>query len=69
MPDERGLLLEMKEMIVHTHLSNGIFASNHASNYLSVKVHLPEEKREAMNRIDAALRGEIGLKPEWMRAF
>jgi radical SAM superfamily enzyme YgiQ (UPF0313 family) len=69
MPDEQGLLLEMKEMIAHTNLSNGIFASNHASNYLPVKVHLPEGKREAMNRIDAALRGEIGLKPEWMRAF
>ena len=69
MPDERGLLLEMKEMISYTHLSNGIFASNHASNYLSVKVHLPKEKREAMDRIDAALRGEIELKPEWMRAF
>jgi radical SAM superfamily enzyme YgiQ (UPF0313 family) len=69
MPDEKGLLLEMKEMISHLHLSNGIFASNHASNYLSVKVHLPEGKREAMDRIDAALKGEIELKPEWMRAF
>jgi radical SAM superfamily enzyme YgiQ (UPF0313 family) len=69
MLDERGLLLEMKEMIAHTNLSNGIFASNHASNYLSVKVSLPEGKQEALNRIDAALRGEISLKPEWMRAF
>jgi radical SAM superfamily enzyme YgiQ (UPF0313 family) len=69
LPDERGLLLEMKEMIAHIDLSNGIFASNHASNYLSVKVHLPEGRQEALKRIDAALGGEIGLKPEWMRAF
>lgn len=69
MPDERGLLIEMKEMIAHTNLSSGIFASNHASNYLSVKVRLPEGKQEAMDLIDAALREEIGLKPEWMRAF
>jgi radical SAM superfamily enzyme YgiQ (UPF0313 family) len=69
MPDERGLLIEMKEMIIHTTLSNGIFASNHASNYLPVKVRLPEDKQNALNMIDAALRGEIGLKPEWMRAF
>jgi radical SAM superfamily enzyme YgiQ (UPF0313 family) len=69
MPDERGLLIEMKEMIIHTNLSNGIFASNHASNYLAVKVHLPEGKEKALDQIDAALRGEIGLKPEWMRAF
>ena len=69
LPDERGLLIEMKEMIAHTNLSSGIFASNHASNYLSVKVHLPEGKQEVLDLIDAALRGEIGLKPEWMRAF
>jgi radical SAM superfamily enzyme YgiQ (UPF0313 family) len=69
LPDEQGLLIEMKEMIAHTNLSNGIFASNHASNYLSVKVHLPEGKQEALDLIDAALRGEIGLKPEWLRAF
>jgi radical SAM superfamily enzyme YgiQ (UPF0313 family) len=69
LPDERGLLIEMKEMIAHTNLSRGTFASNHASNYLSVKVHLPEGKKEALDLIDAALRGEIGLKPEWMRAF
>jgi radical SAM superfamily enzyme YgiQ (UPF0313 family) len=69
LPDERGLLIEMKEMIAHTNLSGGIFASNHASNYLPVKVRLPEGKKEALDLIDAALRGEIGLKPEWMRAF
>jgi radical SAM superfamily enzyme YgiQ (UPF0313 family) len=69
LPDERGLLIEMKEMIAHTNLSGGIFASNHASNYLPVKVRLPEGKQEALDLIDAALRGEIGLKPEWMRAF
>jgi len=69
LPDERGLLIEMKEMIAHTNLSSGIFASNHASNYLPVKVCLPEGKQKALDLIDAALRGEIGLKPEWMRAF
>jgi len=69
LPDERGMLIEMKEMIAHTNLSGGTFASNHASNYLSVKAKLPQDKQEALNLIDAALRGEIGLKPEWMRAF
>jgi radical SAM superfamily enzyme YgiQ (UPF0313 family) len=69
LPDEQGLLIEMKEMITHTNLSNGIFASNHASNYLPLKIHLPEGKQKALDLIDAALKGEIGLKPEWMRAF
>jgi radical SAM superfamily enzyme YgiQ (UPF0313 family) len=69
MPDDKQLLIEMKEMIIHTNLSHGIFASNHASNYLPVEVRLPGGKQEALDRIDAALRGEIVLKPEWMRAF
>jgi radical SAM superfamily enzyme YgiQ (UPF0313 family) len=69
MPDERELLLEMREMIAHTNLSCGLFSSNHASNYLPIRVWLPEGKQEALDLIDAALRGEIGLKPEWMRAF
>jgi radical SAM superfamily enzyme YgiQ (UPF0313 family) len=69
MPDERGLLIEMKEMITHTNLSHGLFSSNHASNYLPVRVRLPEGKQEALDLIDAAIRGEVGLKPEWMRSF
>jgi radical SAM superfamily enzyme YgiQ (UPF0313 family) len=69
LPDERGMLIEMREMIAHTNLRGGTFASNHASNYLSVKVRLPEGKQEALRLIDAALEGKIGLKPEWMRAF
>ena len=69
LPDERGLLLELREMIVHTNLSRGLFFSNHASNYLPVKARLPKGKQQALNQIDGALRGEIGLRPEWMRAL
>ncbi|MBN2031883.1 MAG: radical SAM protein [Deltaproteobacteria bacterium] len=69
LPDERGMLLEMREMLRHTKLRGGTFASNHSSNYLSLKVRLPEGKQEALDLIDAALGGRIGLKPEWMRAF
>jgi radical SAM superfamily enzyme YgiQ (UPF0313 family) len=69
LPDERAMLLEMKEMIAYTNLKGGTFASNHASNYLSVRARFPEGKQETLDLIDAALRGEIRLKPEWMRAF
>ena len=69
LPDERGLLIEMREMIAYTNVSCGIFSSNHASNYLPVRVRLPEGKQEILDMIDAAVRGEIGLRPEWMRAF
>jgi radical SAM superfamily enzyme YgiQ (UPF0313 family) len=69
LPDERGMLLEMREMLHHTNLRGGTFASDHASNYLSLRVRLPEGKQEALDLLDSALQGRIGLKPEWMRAF
>ena len=69
LPDERELLVELREMIRYTHLSRGLFFSNHASNYLPVKARLPKGKQQALDQIDAALRGEIGLREEWMRAL
>lgn len=69
LPEERELLLELREMIFHTNLSRGLFFSNHASNYLPVKARLPNGKQEALDFIDGALNGEIGLRPEWMRAL
>jgi radical SAM superfamily enzyme YgiQ (UPF0313 family) len=69
LPDEAGLLRELREMISCTNLTRGYFFSNHASNYLPVKAKLPSGKQRALDLIDAALRGEIGLKPEWMRAL
>ena len=69
LPDETGFLRELREMIAYTHLSRGYFFSNHASNYLPLKAKLPSGKQKALDLIDAALRGEVGLKPEWMRAL
>lgn len=69
LPDQRELLIELREMIRHTNLSRGLFYSNHASNYLPVKARLPNGKQDALDLIDRALQGEIGLRPEWMRAL
>jgi len=67
--DNSGLLMELREMIASTHLSKGLFFSNHASNYLPVKVRYPEGKEKALQLIDMALQGKVGLRPEWMRAL
>ena len=69
LPNKYGILLELREMLRFTELSNGLFTSNHASNYLPLKIHFPEEKTKALKLIDKALKGEIDLKPEWMRAL
>jgi len=69
LPTEREFLQELREMIAHTNLTEGLFFSNHASNYLPIKAKLPKGKQEALSLIDSALNGEIPLKPEWMRAL
>ncbi len=68
-PTEKELLLELREMIARTNLSRGLFFSNHASNYLPIKARLPKGKQVALDQIDSALKGDIGLRPEWMRAL
>jgi radical SAM superfamily enzyme YgiQ (UPF0313 family) len=69
LPDQAGLLMELREMIAHTNLSRGYFFSNHASNYLPIKAKFPGGKQKALDLIDAALRGDVRLKPEWLRAL
>ncbi len=69
LPGTREILLELKEMLSHTYLSNGLFFSNHASNYLPIKARLPKDKAKTLALIDSALNGEIGLKAEWLRAL
>jgi radical SAM superfamily enzyme YgiQ (UPF0313 family) len=69
LPDKREILLELREMFKHTHLTGGLFFSNHASNYLPVKARLPKDREKTLEIIDGALRGEVALKPEWMRGL
>ncbi len=67
---QTGLLREFREMLAATDLSPGhMFFSNHASNYLPLKVVYPDGKTRALSLIDQALSGEVGLRPEWMRAL
>lgn len=63
------MLRELKTMIAHTHLSGGLFYANHASNYLPIKARLPRDQEAAVSLIDQALRGDVPLKPEFMRAL
>jgi len=69
LPDNSGMLMELREMIASTNLTRGLFFSNHASNYLPVKARLPKEKKQTLDLIDMALQGKVGLRPEWMRAL
>lgn len=63
------MLMELRTMFAETHLTKGLFHANHASNYLPIKARLPKERETILNLIDSALAGEVGLKPEWLRAL
>jgi len=68
-PGPYDVLRELREMVEHTDLSRGMFMSNHASNYLPLRVVYPDGKAGALRAIDAALNGQINLRPEWYRAL
>ncbi|NLG19057.1 MAG: radical SAM protein [Fibrobacter sp.] len=65
----REHLQEIRMMFENTDLNPGYFYANHASNYLPLRIRLPRDKEAALTTIDAALRGELNLTPEWLRGL
>jgi radical SAM superfamily enzyme YgiQ (UPF0313 family) len=63
------LLRELREMLAHTEMTRGLFLANHASNYLPIKVKMPADREKALDQIDRAIAGKVGLKPEWLRGL
>jgi len=69
LPSPIDLMKELRTLVEHTQVSRCLFFSNHASNYLPIRARLPGGKKEVLQRIDAAIQGEIPLKPEWARGL
>jgi hypothetical protein len=69
LPDQRGLLEELKVMVAHLDLDRTQLQSNHASNYLPINARLPRDKEMILDSIDLALAGKKALKPEFLRAL
>jgi radical SAM superfamily enzyme YgiQ (UPF0313 family) len=70
LPTPFELIEELRTMIAHTDMQ-GLFFSNHASNYLPVKARMPTDKEATLQRIDEVLatRDPILLRPEHFRAL
>ena len=70
-PDTFAMIEELGIMIANADLTNCLFTSNHASNYLPLRVRLPEQKKEALAIIREVLerRDRRTLRPEYMRAL
>ncbi|MGM0655290.1 MAG: radical SAM protein [Thermodesulfobacteriota bacterium] len=69
LPGPEEMLTELGAMIAATNLTDGLFHANHASNYVPIRAHLPQDKEKTLELISQALDGKIPLKPEYMRAL
>jgi radical SAM superfamily enzyme YgiQ (UPF0313 family) len=69
LPDAIGMLAELREMIAHIDVTDCLFRSNHASNYLPVGGHLPPDKATMLAALDRVLQApeSARLKPEAWR--
>ena len=69
--DQVGLFLELKHFISQLDLSNTIFRSDHASNYLPLKGVLGKDKQAMLDVLDTAIYrpGSIPLRQEWQRGL
>ena len=70
-PTPFGMIQELETLIEHCHFAQCFFASNHASNYLPLRVWMPEGKEDALRRIREVLRKKDPalLRPEFLRAL
>ena len=49
--------------------TDAVFRTNHASNYLAIAGRLPHDRAKIVGTIDAAIAGEVVLRPEWARGL
>lgn len=71
LPDTRGLLAELGVILAHSDVTDCLFTSNHASNYLPLRIRLPQEKEQALSIIGQVLsanRTDL-LRPEHLRGL
>jgi radical SAM superfamily enzyme YgiQ (UPF0313 family) len=71
LPTPFELIRELGTMIANCRFTNCFFASNHASNYLPLRIRMPEEKERALQLIREVLQRKDPelLRPEYMRGL
>lgn len=68
-PDTFGYLSELKLMLENTDMTHGFFMSNHASNYLPLRIRMPHERADALRLLEDALSNRVALRPEAARGL
>ena len=67
--NSKELLVEAHDIINGLELNKTIFRSNHASNYLPLEGRFPADKNKILERLKAAIDGNMFLKPEFLRGL
>jgi radical SAM superfamily enzyme YgiQ (UPF0313 family) len=68
-PSVPALLAELRTMVDLARPRDALFRTNHASNYLPIGGRLPRDRARILSIIDAALAGDVALRPERMRGL
>ena len=70
-PGAFAMLRELREIIAGLEVTDALFRSNHASNYLPVGGRLPRDKQRMLAALDEVLAdpGQVALRPEGFRAL
>ncbi|MBX4263909.1 radical SAM protein [Clostridium estertheticum] len=63
----KEVVQELREFLENVEVTNCIFRSNHASNYVSLSGTLPVDKDKLLSDIDITLKGKHGYKQEEYR--
>ena len=67
--DSHQVLEETALLVAQLDCEGAVFRMNHASNYLTLKGTLNEDKQALLNRIHSAMSGRTDLRPEYFRAL
>ncbi len=69
LPDAKGMLLELRELLSNIHCDPVQFMANHASNYLPLSGRLMRDRDAMLETVNQALLGSQALVPEHFRAL
>ena len=56
-------------MLENMDSDGSVFRSNHASNYISLRGTLNADREEMIQKLKAALEGNVAYKKEYLRAL
>lgn len=69
LPAPEETLEELEAIVAGLDCRGTVFRSNHASNYLPLGGRLPHDKARLLEEVRAARRGDVPLRPEWLRGL